>query len=230
MAAQYSMLVESTEKRECSNKLFCPRFLCEFKKVEITIMQKGLKKLLCVIICLICLFTMPLSVYSINANCGRFRLGDVNNDNNITSYDARFVLRVAARMEALDDTQSPNADVNADGKVNSTDARTILRVAAKLQCFEITVKLNIGETYVVDWLQNSATQYHWEYSVVPEIGISIAEIQINNDADDLIGKGNYQNFVVSATTPGIYQMDLKLKTSWSDNSIIEEIKLIFDVK
>ena len=59
--------------------------------------------------------------------------GDINGDGKVTSSDARFALRAAARLEKLNEQQKLAADVNHDGKVNSVDARILLRVAARLQ-------------------------------------------------------------------------------------------------
>lgn len=63
-------------------------------------------------------------------------LGDVNGDGNITSFDARYVLRVAAKLEIIPDDLIKIADVNHDGKVTAADARMILRVAARLAEFD----------------------------------------------------------------------------------------------
>ena len=59
-------------------------------------------------------------------------LGDINGDGNITSFDARYVLRVVARLEILPDDLFKIADVDFDGKITANDARMILRVAARL--------------------------------------------------------------------------------------------------
>jgi len=65
-----------------------------------------------------------------------YLLGDVNGDHNVTSLDARFVLRASARLENLPDELFDIADVNHDGKVTASDARLILRVAARLDVFD----------------------------------------------------------------------------------------------
>ena len=62
-------------------------------------------------------------------------LGDINGDGNITSFDARYVLRVAAKLEVIPEDLIKIADVNHDGKVTAADARMILRVAARLAEF-----------------------------------------------------------------------------------------------
>lgn len=65
-----------------------------------------------------------------------YLLGDVNGDHNVTTLDARYVLRMAARLEATPDDLLPVADVNHDGKITPADARMILRVAARLDHFD----------------------------------------------------------------------------------------------
>ena len=61
------------------------------------------------------------------------KLGDVNKDGKVNATDARFVLRVSAQLETLDEADVIFADVNFDGKVNAIDARTILRAAAQIE-------------------------------------------------------------------------------------------------
>ena len=73
-----------------------------------------------------------------------FLPGDMNRDGKVTSADARTVLRIAARLESVenyvDESQTAGArlpgDMNRDGKVTSQDARIVLRVAAKLESVE----------------------------------------------------------------------------------------------
>lgn len=60
-------------------------------------------------------------------------LGNVNDDEEIRSDDARDVLRYAAGLEELTPEQLKAADVNKDGKVDADDARHILRAAADLE-------------------------------------------------------------------------------------------------
>ena len=66
--------------------------------------------------------------------------GDMNRDGKVTSSDARIVLRVAARLDSVDNYVDAGegagarlpGDMNRDGKVTSSDARIVLRIAAKL--------------------------------------------------------------------------------------------------
>ncbi len=59
-------------------------------------------------------------------------LGDVNNDERVTSADAQQVLRYSANLIEFDSTQIQRADVSDDGRVTSNDAQWILRYAANL--------------------------------------------------------------------------------------------------
>lgn len=62
-----------------------------------------------------------------------FFKGDVDGDGEVTSADARTVLRAAADIEILDDDQRAVADVNGDGELTTADARQILRESAGLE-------------------------------------------------------------------------------------------------
>ncbi|MBQ6164703.1 MAG: leucine-rich repeat protein [Clostridia bacterium] len=62
-----------------------------------------------------------------------YSVGDINRDGKTNSSDARFILRVSARLEKLADNLKALADANGDGKINSSDARKVLRIAAKLE-------------------------------------------------------------------------------------------------
>ncbi len=61
--------------------------------------------------------------------------GDANCDGSVNISDARFVLRVAAKLEACETELEYAADVNGDDKVSISDARLLLRVIAKLDTF-----------------------------------------------------------------------------------------------
>ncbi|MBQ9950342.1 MAG: NPCBM/NEW2 domain-containing protein [Clostridia bacterium] len=57
-------------------------------------------------------------------------LGDLNGDGKINTADAVAILKAAAEITQLDETQMLAADVNRDDKVNTADAVTILKYAA----------------------------------------------------------------------------------------------------
>lgn len=69
--------------------------------------------------------------------------GDAINDNKITAGDARYVLRLSAKLEIPEDAEEMLyvADMTGDNRVAADDARLILRIAAKLE------KYTIGDIY-----------------------------------------------------------------------------------
>lgn len=85
-------------------------------------------RLIAIVITLIVAFSC-VSTASALSQMVRERYGDVNNDDEINTTDARWLLQYCAGME---DDMFPRlrADVNADDKVNTTDARIILKVIA----------------------------------------------------------------------------------------------------
>lgn len=64
-----------------------------------------------------------------------YGLGDVDKDGEITAADARIALRIAAKLEKVDNEIFALADVDGNGKITAFDARKILRVSAKLDRF-----------------------------------------------------------------------------------------------
>lgn len=62
-----------------------------------------------------------------------FMLGDADNNRYLSAYDARMILRIAAKIETpTDDLMSKRCDVDLDGKITAKDARLVLRASAKL--------------------------------------------------------------------------------------------------
>ncbi|MBQ7639103.1 MAG: dockerin type I repeat-containing protein [Clostridia bacterium] len=59
-------------------------------------------------------------------------LGDLNGDGSVTAEDARMILRVAVKLEALSATNQPRADLDGDSVITAADARAALRIAVKL--------------------------------------------------------------------------------------------------
>ncbi len=56
-----------------------------------------------------------------------YKLGDVNENGEITAVDARMILRYVAGLETLSEAQKLAADVNKDGSIGASDARMILQ-------------------------------------------------------------------------------------------------------
>ncbi|MCD7775039.1 MAG: GBS Bsp-like repeat-containing protein [Clostridiales bacterium] len=61
--------------------------------------------------------------------------GDANCDGKVNAADARYALRIAAKLEYCNPALEYAVDANGDGKTTSADARLILRVSAKLESF-----------------------------------------------------------------------------------------------
>ncbi len=78
----------------------------------------------CVMIAMIFVLYVPAFAYL---------AGDSDGNGKVNAADARFALRVAAKLENASEEMQKICDVNSDGKVNASDARTILRMAAKLE-------------------------------------------------------------------------------------------------
>ena len=74
--------------------------------------------------------------------------GDVIFDNVITAADARYVLRVAAKLEdpINDEEIKFVADISGDNKIAAEDARLILRIAAKLDEYSVKELLAMPRT------------------------------------------------------------------------------------
>ena len=60
------------------------------------------------------------------------KMGDADNNSKINSSDARLVLRVAAKLDEIKETDALFCDINGDESINSSDAREILRASAGL--------------------------------------------------------------------------------------------------
>lgn len=93
---------------------------------------------------IVALFTavmMLFSVMSVLTFAESVKLGDVDRNDKVTSADARKVLRVAASLETLDETQMLIADVDGNSRITAGDARKILRCSARLEELgEITIE------------------------------------------------------------------------------------------
>lgn len=61
--------------------------------------------------------------------------GDVDKNGNVTSADARLILRASVELEELDAAAFVKADIDGDGKLTAADARLALRLAVGLDKF-----------------------------------------------------------------------------------------------
>ena len=77
-------------------------------------------------------FTIAKPVATFYVTEPPYKLGDVNLDGNIRSFDASLVLKYAANMISFDSVQMYVADTSKDSKISSFDATLILKFAANL--------------------------------------------------------------------------------------------------
>lgn len=85
-----------------------------------------------------------------NGFLGKRTMGDVTDTPDVTSADARYLLRFSAGLETVNKSFAKEfyfcGDMNFDGKINSADARIALRTAAKLE-----KKVTITFASSTDW-------------------------------------------------------------------------------
>jgi hypothetical protein len=89
-------------------------------------MKQFNKKILAVLLSLVLMLSAGLTALAA-AN------GDLNNDNKITTEDARKILRASIGLETLNAAGKKAADMDLDGSVTTADARLALRVAIGLE-------------------------------------------------------------------------------------------------
>lgn len=67
-----------------------------------------------------------------------YKLGDINGDGKVTAADARIILRIATRLDSINNYKNGAivADVDKNGKITPTDARKVLRASARLETLD----------------------------------------------------------------------------------------------
>ena len=93
--------------------------------------------------------------------------GDANENGTITASDARYVLRVSARLDKPANTErfKEIADINGDSIITATDARFILRIAANLEDFSSEDLLRMPRSaYEILHAASNAVSYANEYN------------------------------------------------------------------
>ena len=89
-------------------------------------MRKQFKRIICLLLVTATCFTIFMLATSVTAFATEATLGDVNNDNEITTKDALLTMRYVAKLEKLTDSQVKAADYDKNGYVDLEDARAIL--------------------------------------------------------------------------------------------------------
>ncbi len=120
-----------------------------------------------------------------------YKLGDVNDDGDITATDARLALRISAQLEEPTDIQIKASDTDNNGKVTASDARKILRVSAKLDSFKENTKIN--NKLLISSLNISNTKTG-KVSVIPLAVNSAKTIAVKNTSKADISK-NIENYL-----------------------------------
>lgn len=112
--------------------------------------------------------------------------GDADADGRVTASDARYVLRVSAKLEKpLSDSEIREvADVSGDNKIAANDARLILRIAAQLDKYSSDELLSMPRTdyEVLLYVSNSvslAKAYGCSYSKFAYQEISRSDVNLN---------------------------------------------------
>lgn len=113
--------------------------------------------------------------------------GDVDSDGKVTASDARYVLRVAAKLEKplSDEEILEVADISGNNKVAAEDARLILRIAAKLDNYSADELLSMPRTdyELLLYVSNSialAKTYGCAYSKFAYQEISYLDMNLNS--------------------------------------------------
>ena len=155
-------------------------------------------KILCFVLILITIFTLPVYTYAYNYLENDviidFIPGDIDNNEKVNSADARLCLRAAAQLETLSEKQLKAVDFDGTGEINSATARQILRASAKLETLTYTVSIQNGQRIVLVDFDRMAV-YDW----VHDTDSSETEI-IRTSENEFIGDMNYLRTYHTITT------------------------------
>lgn len=116
-------------------------------------MQKKMKSVLCLLMCVILALSLPLTVFAND-------IGDVNGKDGVNTADARLALRIAIGLDkpAKTSAEYKAADVvEPFGEVNTSDARMILRAAIGLETLK---PAGHEHTWTVQKVKGSNIGYH----------------------------------------------------------------------
>lgn len=105
-----------------------------------------------------------------NAEAASYRMGDVDNDGEVTAGDARLALRAAVGLENLTDDQIKRADMDKNGSVTADDARTILRISVGLEESSVVDEPGEEPTNVIVVPPAKPTEPHKEVLYIDNLG------------------------------------------------------------
>ncbi len=98
--------------------------------------MKNVKKYVAFLMVMVLLATVVIvgnKLIPATAEAASYKMGDVDNDGEVTASDARLALRAAVGLENFTADQTKRADMDKDGDVTAQDARLILRTAVGLE-------------------------------------------------------------------------------------------------
>ena len=110
--------------------------------------------------------------------------GDADRSGSTTATDARYVLRISAKLErpVIDEALLEVADITGDGKINAEDARLILRVAAQLDEYSAEKLLSMprseyeilfASTHALAGARNYGASYSkYEYGEITDVDMN----------------------------------------------------------
>lgn len=113
-------------------------------------MRKGdiyMKKLVALVLAVVMVLSVSMVAFAAGTDVGdgngdghvswedivnaSIKKGDLNGDKEVTAYDARLALKLAAGDGEITNKELKAADLNSDGNVTAYDARMILKLATE---------------------------------------------------------------------------------------------------
>lgn len=114
--------------------------------------------------------------------------GDADRDGKTTAADARYVLRIAAKLERpiIDNDVMEVADISGDSKIAADDARLILRIAARLDEYSADELLAMPRTnyetlFAASYALSLARAYGASYSKLAYQEITASDMNLNTE-------------------------------------------------
>jgi len=126
-------------------------------------MNKKIKSIVSMLLVTATCFSIWL-VTGVTALAVEYNVGDVNQDETITTKDALLTLRYVAKLESLTDAQTTLADYDKNGRVDLEDARAILNYVTLGEGFEDNLYgAGFPASYVELLLELHAQYPEWEF-------------------------------------------------------------------
>ncbi len=130
--------------------------------------MKRIKKIVTAVIATV-MIIMPIlsiSVFALDEDLLRL---DVDSDGYVTAADARYILRVAARLETveIDETALYLMDANDDGKITAADSRLTLYCSSMLRTIDDSAPVRKGLDYDrSESVTNIVVNFNWNLDII----------------------------------------------------------------